>query len=333
MPVVRRPAALPPVLLLAVLAVVGAAPAGGGEPPKDAPAPVAYAPGRELCRLADPALRESSGLAASRRNPGVFWTHNDSGALPRLHAFNAKGQDLGTYPVAAGALDWEDMAAATVGGRHYLVVADTGDNFRLRPWATLLWMEEPAVPAAPAADGKPAGPPAIPARALHFVFEGGPADCESVAVDQSDGTIYLVSKPGRGARASTVYSLPGPFPPAGAAGGGAVPPEPPAGATGEKALVARKVAEVQIADPTAMDISPDGRRALIVNLRGGFEFARRAGEAWKEAFAREPRTIRLPDRPQGEAACYGPDGLTIYLTSETRKPGELCPFYIVPPAK
>lgn len=39
--------------------------------------------------LPDPLLRESSGLAASGRDPKILWTHNDSGDAahpPRSHA-------------------------------------------------------------------------------------------------------------------------------------------------------------------------------------------------------------------------------------------------------
>jgi hypothetical protein len=179
-------------------------------------------------------------------------------------------------------------------------------------------MEEPEVPAAPAEGQKPAAPEKLAARALNFTFEGGTVDCESLAVDPADGTVYLVSKPGRGAKACTVYGLPSPFPPAKA---------------GQESPVARKLAELPIANPTAMDISPDGRRALVINLQSGFEFTRKAGETWKQAFARPARKITLPRRAQGEGACYGADGVTIYLTSETHKPGELCPLYIVPPAE
>jgi len=47
-----------------------------------------------------------------------------------------------------------------------------------------------------------------------------------------------------------------------------------------------------------------------------YEYRREPAEDWKAAFARQPRTIQMPARAQGESICYGPDGQTLYLTSE-----------------
>ena len=71
-----------------------------------------YGAGKELAKLANKAINESSGLAASPAHRGVFWTHNDSGSKPLLYAFNKKGQDLATVTVTgASARDWEDMSS------------------------------------------------------------------------------------------------------------------------------------------------------------------------------------------------------------------------------
>ena len=64
------------------------------EPPASnatgAPAAAAgrYQPFTVLGAINDPSIDESSGLAASRRNPGLLWTHNDSGNPPYLFATN-----------------------------------------------------------------------------------------------------------------------------------------------------------------------------------------------------------------------------------------------------
>ena len=65
-----------------------------------------------------------------------------------------------------------------------------------------------------------------------------------------------------------------------------------------------------------MEISPDGLRAVILTYGHAYEYARRDGEKWSEVFARPPRVLRMPQRRQGETVCYGPDGKTLYLTSE-----------------
>ena len=44
----------------------------------------AYGPPARAGRLEDGTVNESSGVAASRANAGLYWTHNDSGDGPFL---------------------------------------------------------------------------------------------------------------------------------------------------------------------------------------------------------------------------------------------------------
>ncbi len=279
--------------------------------------------GAELCRLKNAAIRESSGLAASRRTPGVFWTHNDSGGGARLFAFDARGRDLGTFALKTLALDWEDMAAVTLKGKHYLLVADTGDNWRLRPAVTLHWLEEPAVelPADGAAPRPAPGNGQLAVKSVSFRFPDGSHDCESVAVDPADGRVYLATKEAKGG-ACGVYALPGALD-APDFSGREKPGEPP------RPLVAELVCRVRIPSATGMDISPDGLRMVIVTLRDGYEFTRAKGEEWKKALARKPRAVVLPRRSQGESVCYDTAGRFLYLTSECHAKDPACPLYRV----
>jgi len=52
-----------------------------------------YGEARQLATLNDPNVKESSGLVASRTNPGLYWTHNDSGVttLKNLGKLNIPG--------------------------------------------------------------------------------------------------------------------------------------------------------------------------------------------------------------------------------------------------
>ena len=63
-------------------------------------------------------------------------------------------------------------------------------------------------------------------------------------------------------------------------------------------------------------LSADGRRAIVVTYGPAYEFTRREGESWAKTFARGGRRLNMPLRSQGESICYGPDGKTLYLTSE-----------------
>ena len=259
----------------------------------DAAGRIIYGRGRELARLANREIDESSGLACGRRNRGVFWTHNDSGGRARIFAVNHKGEDLATVEIAgAWARDWEDMASFTVGKKHWLLLGDVGDNNAERMVCTLYALEEP-----------PLRPPARAARltarvrqAIAFRYEDGPRNCESVAVDPTTKKIYLLSK-ARG-RKCKMYELP--WPAAGQA----------------RNSVARAIATLTIPTATGMDISPDGLRAVVLTYGHALEYVRGSGETWAGGFAKKPRTILLPPRRQGESICYGPDGKTLYLTSE-----------------
>src|SRR5688500_16509896 len=57
-----------------------------------------------------PELPEGSGLAASRRTEGRFWSHNDSGDAV-LFALDAQGQVTGRVQVTGASVqDWEAVA-------------------------------------------------------------------------------------------------------------------------------------------------------------------------------------------------------------------------------
>jgi len=282
--------------LLAVLAICAsggclAQSVAAGGATATAPARIRYGKPRFVCNLANRQIDESSGIACSRRRAGLFWTHNDSGDRPRLFAFDEKGRHRATLTVV-GALnrDWEDIASFSLGAKHYLLICDTGDNDRARRFVTLYLVEEPALdPGRTAVEAR-----TRPVQTVHFTYDDGPQDCESVAVDPTTRTIHLVSKRGR----ATVYELP-------------LPKQLVA-----KGLVAKSIARLSVWQATAMDISPDGLRAVVLTYFFAYEYCRTPGENWADAFARKARRLPTPGRRQGESICYGTDARTLYLTSE-----------------
>jgi len=263
-----------------------------------------YGRGRRLCVLKSKRVDESSGIAASRTNPGVLWTHNDSGDQPRLYAFDAKGTDIATVEVH-GAInrDWEDMASFSLGGKGWLLVADVGDNSFDRDNGTLYLVPEPRLDLdKPGARIKTRATMAIDVR-----YEGGPQNCEAVAVDPTSRLVVLVTK--AVAFECSAYALP-----------------LPKKVGRDEVLVARRIARLKLPVVTGMDISPDGLRAVVLTYGHAYEFIRRAHEKWADALKRAPRTIKLPPRRQGEAVCYDAAGRSLFLTSE----GRPCPLFFVP---
>ena len=271
-----------------------------------AAAPVKYAAGKLLCFLADKTVNESSGLAASRRDPNVFWTHNDSGGKPAIYAFDLAGRDLGTWLVR-GAVnrDWEDMASFSLDGKDWLLLADTGDNDRKCKTPRLYLVPEPPVDANRPAAAR-AGRNATVSMVIPFFYDNGCQDCEAVAVDPNSRTILLIAKRGK----RIVYEMP-------------LPDKRPAGP-----LTAKTIGQLDLGFVTALDISPDGLRAMVCTYGNLVEYTRRPGETWRAAFARRGRMIAAPIRRQGESVCFGHDGKTLYLTSE----GSPCPLFRLPVA-
>jgi hypothetical protein len=257
------------------------------------PGRVPYAPGRELCRLESRAIDESSGLACSRRSPGFFWTHNDSGGDARVYLFDKRGRDLGSCQLQDQfAYDFEDMFSFDEGDKTYLVLCDVGNNGRAASVQMLHVVEEP--PFDPD-DGLFVDQVPV-VHTIYVAYEDDHRDCEAVGIDPTSKTILFVTKEKEGA--CFVYSLKWPADKV------------------KKALPARQIAKLALPAVTAMDISPDGRRAVVLTYGNAFEYVRGDGENWSQAFSRPPRQIVVPERVQGESICYGPDGKTLYLTSE-----------------
>src|SRR5687767_11357942 len=105
-----------------------------------------YNPPVHLVNLENQSVKESSGIAASRRNNGVLWTHNDSGDGPFIFAFDRQGKHRGVWRIAgAAALDWEDMAVGPgpTRGRSYLYIGDIGDNLKKRGQIIVYRVAEP----------------------------------------------------------------------------------------------------------------------------------------------------------------------------------------------
>jgi hypothetical protein len=91
-----------------------------------------------------PEISEASALAISRRNPGVIWSHNDSGNPEILFALDAAGNVRGRVRVPIRARDWEDVSAARCGSGDCLYIADIGDNSLARRRIRIYRVPEPA---------------------------------------------------------------------------------------------------------------------------------------------------------------------------------------------
>ena len=119
--------------------------------------------------IKDQSITESSGLVASRTNPGAYWTHNDSGDGPFIYAFDTRGDSHGVFRVTgAQARDWEDIAIGPgpQSNRSYLYIGDIGDNDELRSEVVVYRVLEPAFTAADRKSTKTRPETTAPAEAI-----------------------------------------------------------------------------------------------------------------------------------------------------------------------
>jgi hypothetical protein len=131
-------------------------------------------------------LDESSGVAVSRRHPGILWTLNDSGNPPWIFATDTLGRHHGRFVVkGAENEDWEAIALGPCGSRDCLYIADTGDNGQRRDEVRLYRLPEPPLPTRARITRT--------AEALTVRYPGGARDVEAAFVSR-DGTVHLISK-------------------------------------------------------------------------------------------------------------------------------------------
>ena len=238
-------------------------------------------------------LNETSGLAVSRKNPGVLWAHNDSGDSPRIFALDEKGALLGQIDLGgATAVDWEDLAVGPCPSGHCIFVGDVGDNSKARTDVALYRVDEPVV------DGKPFATRTLPAQRFPFSYPDGPWNCETVLVHPTTGDVFLVTK--IGTSAAGLYRFPSPLTPN-------VP-----------VVVERlgSVAKTGTTLVTGGDISPCGDRVLLRTYFSLLEYAVPAGKGIAEALALAPTSLPVAGEPQGEAVAYRPDGRGYLTASE-----------------
>ena len=261
-----------------------------------------YGPPTQLALLKDKTVKESSGLAASRNVPGVYWTHNDSGDGPFIYAFDGGGTRKGVWRVAgASAFDWEDMAAGPgpIAGKNYLYIGDIGDNQERRSEITVYRVLEPAIIGANVSKSKASL--TDPAEAIRLRYPDGKHDAEALLVNPLTGNIYIVTKIPFGN--AGIYEAVAPL------------------ATNRKIMLVRigtlEVPSLLGGIITGGVISPDGRRVAFCDYMQGYEAVLPDASSTFNTVWKQPlHSFALGNRKQGEAITYRLDGKALLATSE-----------------
>lgn len=278
--------------VVVLVATTACAPPGAGR--MDAPH---CEPGERTGLLPD-TLAESSGVAASRTHPGVYWTHNDSGSEPALFAIDSAGAVLARVWVeGAENVDWEDVAIGTCPAGDCLYIADTGDNEETRDQAAIYRIPEPTP-----RDGRSA-----PAERFPIRFPDRPQDAEALfLLPGPEPTAYIVTKGRAGPVA--LYRYPPPFMP-------------------DRVV---ELERVQTFEPgpvplgqqvTGADATPDGRW-VVIRTYDSLRLHRARDDRSEPLLEPHDISLRELEEPQGEGVGVRADG-TLVLTSEAGPLGGL----------
>ncbi|GAA3201805.1 hypothetical protein [Actinocorallia longicatena] len=227
--------------------------------------------------IKDPAITESSGLAASRRHPGIVYTHNDSGGSPRIFALDSDGRTEAVFTIAgANARDWEGIALGKdEKGRDALYIADIGDNMHgAWPYVTVYRVTEPAQIRSRT----------LQATAFRFTYADGARDAETIMIDPRDNRLYVASK---------------------LLGTGKLYQAPKRLSTSRKNVLKPVGSAHSFATDGAF--APDGSSFVI---RGYFS------ATLYSAPGKRLSSLSLPSQEQGESITYAPDGRSLLVSSE-----------------
>ncbi len=246
-----------------------------------------------------PDVDETSGVVASGRTPGLFWTILDSGNPAELIGLDSAGNVRGRVPLAGAVnTDWEAVATGPCRDAWCVYVGDIGDNLGRRDGVTLLRVPEPG-------DAALRAGAAVRPSVLHFRFPEGPRDAEALVVTPAGDAVVVtkgLASPVRAyrlrasawGRTDTVTAEPL----------GPLPIEP-------RSAIGRWVTDASLA--------PDGRRVAIRTYRDVFFF-----ELAADGTLRPGRPPTLCDisglEAQGEGVAWANDTVLV-LTSEASRGG------------
>lgn len=229
--------------------------------------------------MKDPGITESSGLAASRQHPGVYWTHNDSDDGAYLYAVDSKtGETVATLTLA-GVGTPRDMEAISIGPDNHLYVGDIGDNEGVTwPYVWIYELPEP----------KELKDRTIRATQYVVKYEDGARDAEALMVHPKTGRVYIADKNEIG---GSLY-------------------EGPAELSASGTNVFKRVASVPDLEVTDGAFSPDGKQLALRAYFGGILYD------WNDGKIKKVERLEVPLQRQGESLTFTTDGSKIMYGSE-----------------
>ena len=233
-------------------------------------------------------LEEASGLAASVRNPGYFWTVNDSGNPPEVFLIDVNANIKLTCRLANAAnRDWEEIRVSTEEGTTYLYVADIGDNEAKYDLKFIYRFEEPLL-----AEEKELI--VTDMDTLVIELPDGKRDAEAILIDPLTHDFFLFSK-----REDSINVYRQSYP------------------LLKDTLLPEKILRMPLHNIASADISVDGKEVLLKNYDNIYYWRRTENETIGELLKRKPIELSYQPEKQGEAITWALDGTGFYTLSES----------------
>ncbi|WP_031081567.1 hypothetical protein [Streptomyces sp. NRRL WC-3549] len=227
--------------------------------------------------IEDPRITESSGLAASRLHPGIYWTHNDSDDGPYVFAVDSRTGKTVARVTMRGVGEPRDVEAISLGPDGNLYVGDIGDNLD-GTWDHV-WIYRFPEP-------KELADTTVQATQFDVKYADGPRNAEALMVHPKTGRVYIASKN---------------------EGGGGLYEGPKKLTTGTT-NVFRRVGEVPWVTDGAF--SPDGGHLVLRSY-----FSAR-GYVFEDGRLGADHAVQAPLQRQSESVTYTADGSAMMFGSE-----------------
>ncbi|MCX5200492.1 WD40 repeat domain-containing protein [Streptomyces sp. NBC_00237] len=225
--------------------------------------------------IKDPRITESSGLAASRAHPGVYWTHNDQDG-PYVYAVDSRTGETVARITMKGVGKPRDMEAISVGPDGDVYVGDIGDNLG-GSWDHV-WIYRFPEP-------KELKDQTVRATQYDVKYADGARNAEAMMVHPKTGRVYIGSKEEDGAG---LY-------------------EGPSKLDSGRTNVFRKVHGIPWVTDGAF--SPDGKRLVLRSYLGAESFAwPQMGEGKGLGIGYRGQAESVTFTPDGRTMLFGAEG-------------------------
>lgn len=228
-----------------------------------------------------PIIKETSGIADSKANPGYLWAQEDGNNPPQLYLLKHDGKVFKKiYLKGAKNRDWEDMVLAG----NTIYIGDIGDNAHVYPDYTIYKFKEPR-----------SSVDTISAfEQIRFKYPDGSHDAEAFLVDAVTKNIYILTK---AENPSKIYKLQYPY-------------------TTTGLNIASLVDSVRFTGVVSAAASADGQRLIVKTYTHLYHYIRKKGESIEQTLHKEGTKLHYQVEPQGEAVTFAADNASFFTLSE-----------------